>query len=201
MQNLDDEDLLARYRADRERGESGSRWVNELFGRYHARVATWCYRFTGDRDSAGDLAQEIFLRTYRNLDSFQGSARFSTWLYTVTRNHCVNEMRSRQSRFQDAAESLDFEVADAAASALDSLQQQESLQQMRSLIEENLDPLEKQVMVMHFASGISLGAVSRLLGLTNASGARAYIVSAKRKLARARDRWRTGADSSKQENP
>ena len=47
---------------------------------------------------------------------------------------------------------------------------------------------------MHFASGIGLEAVSRLLGLTNASGARAHIVQAKRKLARALERWkaRTG---------
>ena len=195
MQNLDDEDLLARFRADSERGESGAKWIDELFRRYHPKVAAWCYRFTGDRESAGDLAQEIFLRVYRNLDSFRGAAKFSTWLFTVARNHCMNEMKSRQNRLDKSAVVLDFEIEDAAATnILESMEQQESLRLMHSLIEQNLDPIEKKVMVMHFASGISLEAVSRLLGLTNASGARAHIVSAKRKLARALERWkaRTG---------
>ena len=195
MQNLDDEDLLARFRADSERGESGAKWIDELFRRYHAKVAAWCYRFTGDRESAGDLAQEIFLRVYRNLDSFRGSAKFSTWLYTIARNHCVNEMKSRQTRLDKSTDVLDFEVEDSAATnILESLEQRESLRLMHSLIEQNLDPMEKKVMVMHFASEISLDAISRLLGLTNASGARAHIVSAKRKLARALERWnaRTG---------
>ena len=186
MQHLNDEDLLARFRADSDRGESGAKWIDELFQRYHRKVAAWCYRFTGDRESAADLAQEIFLRVFRNLDSFQGSAKFSTWLYTIARNHCVNEMKSRQP-----VEALDFDVADSGAtSILESMEQEESIHVMRSLIEENLDPVEKKVMVMHFASGISLEAVSRHLGLTNASGARAHIVSAKRKLARAMERWK-----------
>ncbi len=195
MQNLDDEELLARFQADSQRGESGAKWIDELFRRYHTKVAAWCYRFTGDRESAGDLAQEIFLRAYRNLDSFRGSAKFSTWLYTIARNHCVNEMKSRKTRLDQTAEVLDFEVADsAAANILDTMETEQSLKLMRTLIAENLDPIEKQVMVMHFASGLSLDAVSRLLSLTNASGARAHIVSAKRKLARAIERWkaRTG---------
>ena len=186
MQNLDDEDLLARFRQD-----AAAQWIDELFRRYHTKVAAWCYRFTGDREMAGDLAQEIFLRAYRNLDSFRGSARFSTWLYTIARNHCVNEMKSRRTRVEQTAETLDFEVEDAAAgNILDSMQQAESLTLMRSLIEQNLDPIEKKVMVMHFAGDMSLEAVSRLMGLTNASGARAHIVSAKRKLARAMERWK-----------
>lgn len=189
MEHLNDEDLLARFRTDSERGESGARWIDELFQRYHRKVAAWCYRFTGDRESAGDLAQDIFLRAYRNLDSFRGSAKFSTWLYTIARNHCVNEARSRQCQ---PVEALDFDVADSGAtSILDSMEQEESVQVMRSLIAQNLDPIEKKVMVMHFGGGISLDAVSRHLGLTNASGARAQIVSAKRKLARAMDRWKT----------
>lgn len=190
MQQLSDEDLLASYRSDRERGEAGAKWIDELFGRYHRKVAVWCFRFSGERELAGDLAQEIFLRVYRNLDSFRGSAKFSTWLYTVARNHCVNEMKARQSRVDQTAEVLDFDVDSGAATVLDSMEQEESHQVMRSLIEQNLDPIEKKVVVMHFAEGVSLDAVSRLLGLTNASGARAHIVSAKRKLTRAMERWK-----------
>src|SRR5947209_17208333 len=103
MQELSDEELVARFRADS--GSARARAsIDELFGRYHQRVAAWCFRFTGDAQSAGDLAQDIFLRAYRNLDSFRGEAKFSTWLFTVSRNHCVNEMKARSARPEEPAD-------------------------------------------------------------------------------------------------
>jgi RNA polymerase sigma-70 factor (ECF subfamily) len=191
MQDLSDEDLLARFQEAKLGGGSGAEWINELFGRYQSKVALWCFRFTGDRESAGDLAQETFLKVYRNLDSFRGSAKFSTWLFTVTRNHCMSQLKSGLNRVETSAEELDFDVEDrSAANALEAMEQNQAQRLMMSLIHEQLDPVEKKVMVMHFANGMGLDAVSRLLGLTNASGARAHIVSAKRKLARAVERWK-----------
>ena len=148
MQQLTDEELLARFQADQGRPGAQAKWLDELFGRYHTKVAAWCFRFTGDRESAGDLAQEVLLRVYRNLDSFRGSAKFSTWLYTIARNHCVNEMRARQSRVEQSADALDFDVEDSGApTALESLEKEESQRLMRSLIDQTLDSVEKQVMV------------------------------------------------------
>src|SRR5690349_21548062 len=97
VQELSDEELVARFRA--EAGTPGAdAWINELFQRFHTRVATWCLRFTGDRESAADFAQDVFLKAYRNLDSFRGDAKFSTWLFTIARNHCINEWRARSVR-------------------------------------------------------------------------------------------------------
>jgi RNA polymerase sigma-70 factor, ECF subfamily len=183
MQQLSDEELVARHRAE------GGPWINELFGRYHRRVAIWCYRFTGDRDSAADLAQEVFLRAYRSLEAFRGDSKFSTWLYTIARNHCLNEMKARASRPEQNSELLELEIADGATNVLRELEREESMQSMRDLIAETLDETETQVMVLHFGEEIKLDAITRLLGLTNASGARAYVVSAKRKLAAAVTRW------------
>src|SRR5450631_2587456 len=97
MQELSDEDLVAKSRehAGSPKAETS---IDELFRRYQSRVAIWCYRFTGERESAADLAQDIFLRAYRNLHSFRGDSRFSTWLFTIARNHCVNEMKARAVR-------------------------------------------------------------------------------------------------------
>src|SRR5712671_3631517 len=97
MNELNDEELVLRYQA-----QSGSQqahaFIDELFGRHHVRVAAWCFRMTGDRDSAADLAQDIFLKAFRHLKSFRGNSKFTTWLYTITRNHCTNELRSRVTR-------------------------------------------------------------------------------------------------------
>ena len=157
--------------------------MNELLGRYHSRVATWCYRFTGDRNSASDLAQDIFLKAYRYLDSFRGESKFSTWLYTIARNHCVNDMKSRATRPEQALDDLPVEPVDSLQQdVLSALESEEARRSVRALMDDVLDDTEKKVMVMHFAEELTLDSITRILNLNNASGARAYVVSAKRKL-------------------
>lgn len=185
MQQCSDEGLLAKFR-ENQHGERGQKWLNELFGRYQVRVAAWCYRFTGDRERASDLAQDVFLKAYRSLDSFRSESKFSTWLYTIARNVCINEMKGRMTRVEGSAEVLDFDIAsEQDPNILSVLVRQESVEYARSLLGKALDTTERKVMVLHFAHGVTLDAVSRLLGLTNRSGARAYIVSARRKLSAA----------------
>jgi RNA polymerase sigma factor (sigma-70 family) len=139
MQDLTDEDLVANFRSHGG-PPAGNRWADELFGRYHSKVAIWCYRFTGERDLAGDLAQDVFLRAYRNIDSFRGNAKFSTWLYTIARNHCINEMKSRSVRPEQTSESIELDIEDGVReSILASLEREQSLQSMRALVNEALD--------------------------------------------------------------
>ncbi len=185
MQELSDEELVARSRAEAG-SPSADVWINELFLRYHTRVAVWCFRFTGNRETAGDLAQDVFLKAYRHLHSFRGDARFSTWLYSVTRNHCYNENKARAARPEEALDTFALEITDnAQENVLTTLQQQEALEIMRGLLQKTLDETERKVMVLHFAQEVTLDAITRLLGLTNTTGAKAYVVSAKRKLSAA----------------
>jgi len=64
---------------------------------------------------------------------------------------------------------------------------------VRDLVRDSLSETEARVMTLHYAEELPLDAVTRLLKLDNASGAKAYIVSAKRKLARAVARWKPAA--------
>lgn len=191
MQNLSDNDLVRRWRSNRETRD-GEDSLNELFGRYHSRLALWCYRFTGDRNSAGDLAQDILLRAYRNLDSFEGSSKFSTWLYMIARNHCINEGKSRAGRPEQSLDVLTMEPADQTREdALSALVSDEARRQARQLMKEVLDDRERAIMALHFGEGVKLDSITRLLSLTNTSGARAYVLSAKRKLSAAVSRMKS----------
>lgn len=193
MQDLSDEELVARFRAETvsKRAET---WINELFRRYHTRVATWCLRFTGDRESAADLAQDVFLRAYRNLASFRGDAKFSTWLFSVARNHCINEMKARSTRPEATGDAFALDLEPARDESIQiTLENAQTLRSMRELMETTLDDVEKKVLTLHYAEEFTLDAITRLLGLTNASGAKAYVVSARRKLSTAVERWRRGA--------
>jgi RNA polymerase sigma-70 factor (ECF subfamily) len=72
----------------------------------HRRIYGICYRFTGSQSDAEDLAQEAFLKMYRNLASFDPEkGSFTTWLTTLTRNLLVDHYR--RSRLERASDSLD----------------------------------------------------------------------------------------------
>jgi len=67
----------------------------ELFRRYQPRVTQWCYRVIREPDRVPDLVQEVFLRAFRRLCTYRGNSRFSTWLFVLTRNHCLNALKKR----------------------------------------------------------------------------------------------------------
>ena len=193
LEQLPDEELVAQYRSTADVRER-EQFVDELFRRNYARVARWCLRFTADRESAADLAQEVFTKAYQNLSSFQGQSKFSTWLFVIARNHCLNAVRAnaRQAtelRVDDGEEILTA-IADRSPNAHSAMEQMASAQLVRKLLSEALDETEKMVFTLHYAEEVPLDAITRLLRLENQSGAKAYIVSAKRKLARLVQQWK-----------
>jgi RNA polymerase sigma-70 factor, ECF subfamily len=71
----------------------------EQLVRAHAgAVYAHAIRFFGDAQAAEDVVQEVFIKVYRSLESFDGTAAFSTWLYRVTRNVCLDTLRSGRRR-------------------------------------------------------------------------------------------------------
>ena len=189
MQPLTDEELIARYQADISSPQAG-RHLDELFERYRTKVALWCLRLSGDREAAADLAQEVFLKVFRSLATFRGDARFSTWLYSIARNHCFNEVKARATAPEAPVDPALFDAADPSPSPLAQLETESSARMVREWIAASLSEVETQVLQLHYVDELPLEQVSRLLQLENASGAKAYIVSARRKLARAAERWK-----------
>jgi RNA polymerase sigma-70 factor, ECF subfamily len=180
--NLSDEELVAIYR---ENGGSYAREdaAAELFLRHQARITRWCYRFTHDRESASDLAQEILLRAFRNLDSYRGECRFSTWLYVIARNLCMSAIQKRSSEPVWVVKTNATDFPDTAAVDVHTaVETEQSRRRSWRFILDTLDKTEARVMMLHYGQELPLNAVSRMLGLTNKSGAKAYIVSARRKL-------------------
>ncbi|MCX7804601.1 MAG: sigma-70 family RNA polymerase sigma factor [Planctomycetota bacterium] len=87
-----DEALMARVAADSHSA------FETLVRRYEAPLVTFCYAFIRDRDAAEDLAQETFLRVFRNASRYRPVARFSTWLYRIAANLCINEVKKGRLR-------------------------------------------------------------------------------------------------------
>ncbi len=196
MEELPDEELIARYQASIASPQA-ERYLEELFGRYRTKVALWCLRLSGDREAAADLAQEVFLKVFRSLATFRGDARFSTWLYSITRNHCFNEVKARASAPEAPVDSALFDPPDQAPSPLAQLVTRSSAQLVREWMASSLSDVEAQVLQLHYVEELPLEQVSRLLQLDNASGAKAFIVSAKRKLIRSAERWKARSQGTR----
>jgi RNA polymerase sigma-70 factor (ECF subfamily) len=183
--DLSDEELVVFYRENRhcrEREDAAA----ELCSRHQMRITRWCYRFTHDLESAADLAQEILLRAFRNLDSYRGESRFSTWLYVIARNRCLSAIQKRSCEPVWVAKTTPVDFPDIAAIDVHTAFETEQRRRKSwSFIREALDETEARVMMLHYGEEMPLNTVSRMLGLTNKSGAKAYIVSARRKLAAA----------------
>src|SRR6516164_9629704 len=145
MEAPSDEELVERYRASG--GSQQEEFLNQLFERHHARVAAWCYRMTGDVDSAADLAQEVFLKAFQNLDSFRGQSKFTTWLYSIARNQCFDALKSRAAAPLMAGEAALERVQDVrAGELLSTMERREAEETVRQLMRETLDQTEARVM-------------------------------------------------------
>jgi RNA polymerase sigma-70 factor (ECF subfamily) len=191
LAGLPDEALVEEYR--RSAPTARAAIVNELFGRHYTRVARWCFRFTNDRHSAADLAQEVFLKAHRHLDAFKGTSRFTTWLYVIVRNESLTWLKRLGPPVED--DDVLAELASTGPTPEDLAHESDRAAHVRALLATTLDETERRVFTLHYGEDVPLDAITRLLRLTNASGAKAYVVSARRKLARAVQRLRARGDA------
>ena len=189
MEVLSDEELIARYRVA-PAAEPSRQFIAELFRRHRARVIAWCHRLSGSRDLAPDLAQDVFIKAYSSLHTFRHDSKFTTWLYVIARNRCHDEARARSAARRETPDAFDPVGAELNA-ALASLDARDARSTVRSLMHDVLNETEQRVMTLHYGLEMELDAITTALGLTNASGAKAFIVSAKRKLNAAVKRWKT----------
>ncbi len=95
-------------------GGDAAAW-EEIVQRYHRRIYNVCYRFAGDSENAQDLTQEVFIKMYRTLETYDaGKGAFMTWVTTITRNLLVDHFRkSKGDRITDSLDSTGAEREDA----------------------------------------------------------------------------------------
>lgn len=87
---LNDEELVQLVKA----GEITP--FDELVRRHQVKIHDLCYKILRNYDDAKDMAQVTFLKAYRKINKFGGRSKFSTWLYRIAVNNCLNFMKKRQ---------------------------------------------------------------------------------------------------------
>jgi RNA polymerase sigma-70 factor (ECF subfamily) len=105
MSTMPDTDAALMLRV--KQGDSSA--FEELVEKYKQPVMNLVYRTLPDATEAEDLAQHVFLQVYKSAHRYEVSAKFTTWLFTIARNLCLNEIRRRS---RHPADSLDETYAD-----------------------------------------------------------------------------------------
>ena len=174
-----DEALVLEYQRDPQ-SSAGRGAASELLGRYQRRVYLWCYRYARDSEGALDLSQDVLTRAWRGLGSFGGRSKFSSWLFVIARNCCLNAVTAPALLRDDDAE-LDTLPSDrpGPAEQLERLQDQEAA---RRMMMEVLDDEERQALWLSVFERLPVEEITEAMALTNATGARGLLQRARRKL-------------------
>ncbi|MDP2299116.1 MAG: RNA polymerase sigma factor, partial [Actinomycetota bacterium] len=117
------------------------------------------FRFFGDRQTAEDATQEVFVKVFRTITTFDGRAKFSTWLYRVTRNVCLDMARAGK-RVPQPVDPVSLEPLSTADFADDVVLAEAIERAMRALAPEDRDALGAVTLF-----GLSYAEASETLGI------------------------------------
>lgn len=155
-------DDFALVREVREGSEAAFRALVE---RYQDRIVNLVYRYLGDQDESEDVAQEIFLKVFRKLDSFQFESSFYTWLYRIAVNAAQDRIKRRRRRQAASLDDLPpvFESTASDAGPADRVVlAQEVVAAVREKVDE-LPPRYRTVVILREFEGHSYEEISRIL--------------------------------------
>jgi RNA polymerase sigma-70 factor (ECF subfamily) len=102
---MTDGDLIQKF-VDGGNTTEGMSAFNTLVWRWQKPIYNFVLRYTGRRDEAGDLTQQVFIRVYRNLSRLKDRERFSSWIYQIAANLCRDMIKQRQRRKSYSLENL-----------------------------------------------------------------------------------------------
>ncbi|MFK7970865.1 MAG: RNA polymerase sigma factor [Bacteroidia bacterium] len=155
----------------------------QLYDRYSDKVFRKCIGFAKDSSIAQDMVQDIFLKVFFQLPKFQGKSKFSTWLYAITYNFCVEYYR-KSSKYTHTDIDNQPEAVD------DTKDEQELLQTQTALLARALEiiaPDDKAILLMKYQDDASIKDIETSLGISESA--------VKMRLARARSRAKEAIDS------
>jgi RNA polymerase sigma-70 factor (ECF subfamily) len=148
---------------DREAVAASQRGQREAFDRlvqrYQRDVYRLCYRYVNNHHDASDMAQEVFLKAYRAIGSFRGDSSFSTWLYRIAVNTCLNFRAARRP----IAEELPDALPDRRASAAERLEREEQARRVREAVS-SLPEKQRATVILKIFHDLTHEEVAAIVG-------------------------------------
>jgi RNA polymerase sigma-70 factor, ECF subfamily len=133
--------------------------VEKLYRKYGASLYWVCVRYTGSKEDAEDMVQQVFMKVQKNLDSFRGQSNVYTWIYRITINECLNLFRQRKFIAEGNPEDLEHLVPVFPERQMDA-----KLDLQRIMAE--TDPSTVEILFLLYMEGLTQEDVAETLGIS-----------------------------------
>ena len=161
IEDLSDDEIIALIINQKQ-----SDYFQYLYLRYSPVVYNKCISLANDKDIAKDLTHDIFLKVFLNLSSFKGKSKFSTWLYSITYNFCIDFLKKERNQIETVEEIIDITDQEDEAYEKQLLEiKVDKLQQvLNSISIEN-----KTILLMKYQDDYSIKEMQEMLGLSESA--------------------------------
>jgi RNA polymerase sigma factor (sigma-70 family) len=151
-------------------------YFEELYDRYANKVFRKCISFVKDEAQAEDFVHDIFLKVVLVISTYKENAKFSTWLYSITYNYCIDQTRQAKRRAEDP---LDEDIDDLIDDNDDSeVAEMEAVRLNKAM--QKLQPEDKSVLLMKYQDDLSIKEIADNFNVSESA--------VKMRLMRAKDR-------------
>lgn len=143
-------------------------WIQVLYERYADKVFRKCLSFVKDESTAEDLTHDIFIKLYTNLSGFRHKSKFSTWLYSITYNFCIDYLRKSQKE-----KWVDIDDNDGSSDERWEVENAEDLAHIGverlSFLLENIKREEKVILLMKYRDDLSIKEIQDILKISESA--------------------------------
>ncbi|HVV38950.1 MAG TPA: RNA polymerase sigma factor [Candidatus Paceibacterota bacterium] len=157
----------ARAETDEElarRVQSGDKEVfGALMERYEQKLLRYGAKFLATHDDIVDIVQDVFIRTYQNIQSFDTSQRFSPWIYRIAHNAFVNALKRRS---YNPLTLVDFDTFISHVAYEDPAPKERERKEMRAMIDKGLEELQpkyREVLILHYLEDMPYKEIADIL--------------------------------------
>lgn len=171
---LKDDELISLIKNN---ADDSSKYFELLYKRYFPKVLDKCYSFVKNKSIAEELTEDIFVKTFEKLSSFKQKSSFSSWLYSITYNHCIDYLREKKKlHYPNWSRDNEIpEIIDETEEPIEDITYDKLL-----VVLELIHPEEKALLLMKYKDDLSMKQIGTALRISEDA--------AKMRLKRARTR-------------
>ena len=157
MKHLSDQELMRLVQA----GDFSP--ASEIYDRYSGRIYNFALRFLKNAEAAEDATQEVFVKMMRHANQFQGDAKLSTWLFSITANWCRDYLRKADNKAKESDDVLVTLPASTEHSPDRTLEQRENEALIKRALQA-LTPEQREAILLSRYQGLSYAEIAQISG-------------------------------------
>ncbi len=175
--SMSDEEIIDKYREN-----ANTRYFDVLYTRYSDKVYAKCVSMLKDEGRAEDAVQDIFMKILVSISKFKGNSKFSTWLYSITYNFCIDKIRRKRKERSLVQEVDDLSNLEGVTDDVDDNELLEASVKQMKIILERLKAADKAVLLMKYQDELSIKDMTLVLDMSESA--------VKMKIKRAKEKFR-----------